>query len=73
MQKANILGSWKYAVLEARCPECGRKAQVDDEMENVKCPHCGFSAKYDDYIEIMKGKAVMMSDDFQNSWDKNPF
>jgi hypothetical protein len=42
-------------------------------MENVKCPHCGFSAKYDDYIEIMKGKAVMMSDDFQNSWDKNPF
>lgn len=60
-------------MLEARCPECSKKARVDDEMENVQCEHCGFSAKYDDYIEIMKGKAVMMSDDLQNSWDKNPF
>ena len=40
---------------------------------NLECKHCGFSATYDDYIEIMKGKAVDISDNFQASWDKNPF
>jgi hypothetical protein len=59
--------------LEARCPECGKKAEVNDEMSEVKCGHCGFSAAYDDYIEIMKGKAVDISDNFQASWDRNPF
>ncbi|HKU50628.1 MAG TPA: zinc-domain-containing protein [Nitrososphaera sp.] len=60
-------------MLEARCPKCNKKAQVDDEMENVTCPHCGFKSSYDDYIETMKGKAQNLSDEFQMSWDKNPF
>jgi hypothetical protein len=60
-------------MLEARCPECGKKAQVDDEMSKVECPHCGFSKSYDNYIEIMKGKAVDIADNFQANWDKNPF
>jgi Zn ribbon nucleic-acid-binding protein len=60
-------------MLEARCPECGKKAQVDDEMSRVECVHCGFSKSYDDYIEIMKGKAVDIADNFQANWDKNPF
>jgi hypothetical protein len=60
-------------LLEARCPECGKKAQVDDEMSRVECAHCGFSKSYDDYIEIMKGKAVDIADNFQANWDKNPF
>jgi endogenous inhibitor of DNA gyrase (YacG/DUF329 family) len=60
-------------MLEARCPECGKKALVNDDMSEVKCSHCGFSATYDDYIEMMKGNAVSMADNFQASWDKNPF
>ncbi len=60
-------------MLEARCPECGKKAQVDDEMSKVECAHCGFSKSYDEYIEIMKGKAVDIADNFQANWDKNPF
>jgi len=60
-------------MLEARCPECGKKAQVDDDMSKVECAHCGFSKSYDDYIEIMKGKAVDIADNFQANWDKNPF
>jgi endogenous inhibitor of DNA gyrase (YacG/DUF329 family) len=60
-------------MLEARCPECGKKAMVNDDMTEVKCSQCGFSSTYDDYIEIMKGKAVGMADNFQASWDKNPF
>ncbi len=63
----------RLVVLEAKCPQCGQKAHVDDEMENVKCGHCGYSAKYEEYLELMKGKAVMMADDFQMNWNKNPF
>ena len=59
-------------MLEARCPECSKKAQVDDEMSKVRCGHCGFTAAYDDYIEIMKGKALTLSDDYQMNLDKNP-
>jgi hypothetical protein len=61
------------AMLEAKCPRCSKKAEVNDKMTEVKCRHCAFIASYDDYIEIMKGKAVDFADDFQMSWDKNPF
>jgi hypothetical protein len=60
-------------MLDARCPECGKKAQVDDEMSNVTCLHCGFTSSYDDYIETMKGKALNLSDEYQMNLDKNPF
>jgi hypothetical protein len=46
---------------------------VNDNMSEVKCGHCGFFSSYNDYIEIMKGRAVNLSDDFQMSWDRNPF
>lgn len=59
-------------VLEAKCPECGRRAEVDDDMTEVKCKQCGFHALYEEYIEIMKGKAVNMADDFQMNWDRRP-
>jgi tRNA(Ile2) C34 agmatinyltransferase TiaS len=52
-------------VLEAKCPDCGKRAEVGDDMIEVKCKQCGFHAPYDEYIEIMKGKAVTMADDFQ--------
>jgi DNA-directed RNA polymerase subunit RPC12/RpoP len=58
--------------LEAKCPECGRRAEVDDDMTEVKCKQCGFHALYEEYIEIMKGKAVNMADDFQMNWDRRP-
>ena len=60
-------------MLEARCPECGKRALVDDDMAKVECKHCGFSATYDDYIEIMKGKAVDIADNYQSTWDRRPF
>jgi predicted nucleic-acid-binding Zn-ribbon protein len=56
--------------LEAKCPSCGGKAEVDDNMINVNCRQCGFTASYDEYIEIMKGRAVQMADDLQTNWDK---
>ncbi|HEX9677310.1 zinc-domain-containing protein [Nitrososphaera sp.] len=72
MHKTDMLGPRSNPVLEARCARCGKKAQVDDDMENVRCKQCGYSAKYDDYLETMKDKAVMMADDYQMNWDRNP-
>jgi ribosomal protein L37E len=43
-------------MLEAKCPQCGKRAEVNNDMSKVECRHCGFSASYDDYIEIMKGR-----------------
>jgi ribosomal protein S27AE len=60
-------------MLEAKCPRCGKKAQVNEHMTEVRCKHCDFIASYDEYIEIMKGKAVDIADSFQTSWDRNPF
>jgi DNA-directed RNA polymerase subunit RPC12/RpoP len=59
-------------VLEAKCPECDKRAEVDEEMIEVNCKHCGFRARYDEYVEIMKGRAVSMTDDFQMNWDRRP-
>lgn len=59
-------------MLDARCPQCSKKAQVDDEMSEVKCSHCGFTSSYDDYIDIMKGKATNLADDYQMNWDRRP-
>jgi len=60
-------------VLEAKCPECGRKAALDDDSYEVNCSYCGFHAQYDEYIEIMKARATAMTDDFQTNSDKRPF
>lgn len=59
--------------LEAKCPECARRADLDDDMKEVNCDHCGFHALYDEYIEIMKGRAAVMGDDFQANSDRPPF
>ncbi|HLG37510.1 MAG TPA: zinc-domain-containing protein [Nitrososphaera sp.] len=60
-------------MLDARCPQCSKKAEVDDDMSTVTCKHCGFSSSYDDYIETMKGKALNLTDEYQMNLDKNPF
>jgi ribosomal protein L37E len=72
LSNIDMLRLTRNLVLEARCAQCGKKAHVDDEMENVKCEHCGYSANYDDYLETMKDKALLMADDFQMNWDRNP-
>ena len=60
-------------VLGAKCPKCGEKAKVDDDMSKVTCEHCGFCVQYEKYLEIMKERAVGITDEFQASWDRRPF
>jgi hypothetical protein len=59
-------------VLEAKCPKCDKRAEVDEEMIEVICKHCGFQASYDDYVEMMKDRAVNITDEFQMNWDRRP-
>jgi len=54
--------------IKARCPVCGRTADINDNMDSVRCPHCGLDIAYDEYIEIMKNRAVNMADDYQMNW-----
>ena len=56
--------------IEAKCPNCTKRAIADEDLTKVICRECGFTASYEDYLEIMKSKAVLMADDFQLNWDK---
>jgi hypothetical protein len=57
--------------LEAKCPNCTKRATVDEKLTKVNCRACGFTTSYEDYLEIMKSKAVQMADDLQMDWDKS--
>jgi DNA-directed RNA polymerase subunit RPC12/RpoP len=59
-------------ILEAKCPDCGKRAEVSDDMSEVRCKECGFHVSYDEYIEMMKGKALSLADDFQMNSDRHP-
>ena len=60
-------------VLEAKCPKCSRRAEMDFDTQEINCRFCGFHALYEEYLEIMKGRAEVMADDFQATSDKNHF
>jgi Zn ribbon nucleic-acid-binding protein len=57
--------------IEAKCPNCTKRATVDENLTKVNCRACGFTTSYEDYLEIMKSKAVQMADDLQMDWDKS--
>ena len=50
--------------MDAKCPKCGRVANLDDDITKVKCPHCGFEAEYEKYLDIMKDEVSNMVADY---------
>ncbi len=60
-------------MLDAKCPKCDKKAEVNDEMTEVNCPSCLTKIPYEEYIELMKEKALNMGIEFQSNWDRNPY
>ena len=55
----------KVGLLDAKCPKCDNKAQVDDDATRVECKNCGYIDNYENYIETMKSKAENMADNYQ--------
>ena len=60
-------------MLEAKCHNCDKTAEVNDDMTMVICANCLTEIPYEEYLEIMKEKALNMSTEFHSNWDKNPF
>ena len=56
--------------MDAKCFNCNNKADFDIEKNKIICKKCNIEIGYDEYIENMKEKALSLSDDLQNSWDK---
>lgn len=59
-------------VLQAKCPKCGEKAEIDDETTNARCNVCGLNVSYESYIDLMKERATNLVNNFQLSSDKDP-
>jgi len=55
----------KVGLLDAKCPKCDYRAQVDDDVTRVECKNCGYIDNYENYIETMKSKAENMADNYQ--------
>ncbi len=57
-------------MLEAKCPNCSKRAQVDNELSIVECKECNYRDIYENYIETMKEKVEKMAFDYQCELDK---
>jgi Zn ribbon nucleic-acid-binding protein len=55
-------------MLEAKCPHCLNRAEVDDDLSFVECKNCDYHDTYENYIESMRDKAENMANDFQSNW-----
>lgn len=54
----------------AKCPQCERRAQVNEEMTKVKCENCGYEDTFDEYMKKMEERVGSIVSDFQ---EKNRF
>lgn len=52
-------------LLDAKCPKCDNKAQVNNDLTIVKCEYCGYTDNYENYINMMKTIAENLADNFQ--------
>lgn len=57
-------------MLEAKCPNCSKHAEVDDDLSFVDCRYCNYHESYENYIETMRGKVENMADNFHRLWKK---
>jgi Zn ribbon nucleic-acid-binding protein len=57
--------------MDAKCPKCEKRAQVSEDMTNVKCTYCGYNATYDEYMEEMKERVGGIVTNFKDSLNEN--
>lgn len=56
--------------MDAKCPKCERKAQVNEELLRVKCDFCGYEDTFDEYMKKMEERVGGIVSDYQ---EKNLF
>ena len=57
--------------MDAKCPKCEKKAQVNEDMTRVKCTFCGYDATFDEYMEHMKERVGGIATNFKESINEN--
>jgi DNA-directed RNA polymerase subunit RPC12/RpoP len=60
-------------VLQAKCPNCEEKVEIDDETTSAKCHFCGLNLSYEAYIELMKERVTNLVTNFQSSPENDPY
>ena len=40
--------------MDAKCPNCEMRAEVNDEMTKVKCKFCGYEDIFNEYMKKME-------------------
>ena len=53
--------------MDAKCPKCERKAQVNEDTTKVKCTYCGYEDTFDAYMEHMKERVGGIVTNFKES------
>ena len=56
--------------MDAKCLYCNEKAFFDIDNNKIICKRCNVEIEYDRYIETMKERALTLSNDFQDNFDK---
>jgi hypothetical protein len=57
--------------MDAKCPKCEKKANVNDDMTRVKCPFCGYEDTFDAYMEYMKERVGGIVTNFKDFVNEN--
>ncbi len=53
--------------MDAKCPNCEKKAQANEDMTRVKCTHCGYEDTFDAYMERMEERVGDIVTNFSES------
>ena len=56
--------------MDAKCPECEKKAKVNEEMTEAKCEFCGYEDTFDGYMKKMEERVGSIVSEYH---DKNLF
>ncbi|MFQ5940116.1 MAG: zinc-domain-containing protein [Nitrososphaerales archaeon] len=56
--------------MDAKCPNCERKAQVNEELSKIKCNFCGYEDTFEEYMKKMEERLSGIVSNYQ---DKNTF
>lgn len=54
--------------MDAKCPICERKAQVNDDMSKVKCGFCGYEDTFEEYMKKMEERVHDLVSDYQDKY-----